>query len=172
MNTLLVLLHLAKPVAVPAYVPEVLKRWKGMAEVTVSAQECGQKNAWYTFSEKHITLCAELFSDPMITIFVLNHEMGHAFTDQNGIPDIDDEVAADELAFLMSTNEEVTGGIRFFLDLAKAHQATDPHPPSLDRAASLMCLQDARLGEGNAVCRQYYRSVQADWTRWVVAVGG
>jgi hypothetical protein len=155
----------AAAIALPDYVPEVVDRWANTVKVTVQARHCGFDNAWYTFKTRTVTLCDDLFDRPEVTRFVLNHELGHAFTHQHGVPFIDNEVAADELAFFMSTDDEVYAGAAWFLAMGGT-TSDDDHPSNVDRAGSLLCLQSAQEGQGSRECRIYLRSALSHWLRW------
>lgn len=151
--------------ALPTYVPEVLDRWADTVKVTVTTTHCGFDNAWYTLGKGTITLCDDLFNRPALTRFVLNHELGHAFMDQHDIPFIDPEAAADELAFFMSTDDEVYAGAAWFLSMGGTTPGAE-HPSDLDRAGSLLCLQSAQEDVGSRECRIYLRSALSHWLRW------
>jgi hypothetical protein len=172
---LILALTLSKPV--PDYVPQVLENWEGLVEVTILATDCGEDNAYYYPDEDTVVLCTELFDRPELTRFILNHELAHAFNDQSGMPWIDSEAAADELAFFMSDQDEVFAGAKWFLGLAKGRKyedsskTWDQHPHPLDRAGSLLFLAEARWEPKDASmqCRIYLRSTLAHWLRWVNA---
>lgn len=157
----------AKAPKVPAYVQDVVDRWAPLdIDVKVVAEKCGQDNAWYAPEEHRVTLCTELFDRPELTRFVLNHELAHAFDRQHGIDwGHDEEFKADELAFMMSSPDEVQAGIKWFL--SGPFSAGDDHPADVDRAAMLMCLDVGWRGE-DRMCATYYRSAYATWAMLIV----
>lgn len=156
----------------PKYVDEVVDRWEDAhIDVKVESRHCGMENAWYTYKTRTVTLCDELFNRPSLVRFILNHELSHAFNHQHGLEwGPDEEFKADELAWFFSNTDEVLAGVQWFLDDAAAKATSaDPHPPSLDRAAMLLCL-DAGWREEDRMCGIYYRSAASTWTLIVTAI--
>lgn len=152
----------------PSYIEEAMTRWEVAGlDVEVVSHPCGEVNASYTPADQRIEMCTELYANPELAVFVFNHEMGHAFMFQRGIPN--SEAAADELGFLMSSDDEVLEGARFFLAMGGSESKDGDHPADLDRAASLLCLLDGRdPNSDNRVCRAYQASVFTNWTRMFI----
>jgi hypothetical protein len=158
-------------------VDDVLSRWEGAGlEVEVVSVHCGDDNAAYYPATKLIVMCDDLYDRPELASWILSHELAHAFMWQHDVPQRrgtkDQERVADELAFLTTEPAETYAAARWFMDLHKAHpkrSPNDPHPDPLDRAGSVLCLQQGKEG-GNRTCRLYLESVQAHWMRildWV-----
>lgn len=167
---------------VPEDLAEVTERWRALdTEVDLVVYECGYENAFYDPESDRVEMCAELLADPAAARGILNHEMAHAFFDQHNLSDVfawDEEFAADELGFLMSTPEEALAVIRLQLkwaseDLAEGvtGDSVYGHPPALKRAAMLLCLDEGSLGE-NAKCEAYFRSAVTNWSAIVALVLG
>lgn len=160
----------AKAPSLPKYVHDVTARWDQLdIQVKVRAVKCGYDNAWYDSGT--VTLCTELFDRPTLTRFILNHELAHAYFDQHGVPMVlgkGEEFAADELAVMLSFDDEVVAGAQWFLNNPGGGSKDQVHPSSLDRAAMLLCLLDGF--EANPVSRQckvYARSAFENWQRVV-----
>jgi hypothetical protein len=147
---------------VPEWVDEVVSRWGDLIKVTVRVQFCGVDNAWYTLATDTVTLCSDMFDRPELVRFVLNHELAHALVDQHGLPWIDYEFAADELAFMFSHDDEVYAAVAWFLE--DPGPGSEVHPPDIDRAAALLCLQAGYDGT-DRMCAAYYRSAVGAWLR-------
>lgn len=139
------------------------------AHVVVAS--CGEQNAYYSRLFDTITLCTELapIGDDGIR-FVVAHEMAHAAVAERGLPGIESEAGADELATLvLELNEDrgaVTAGAEFMMSLTVNPGPDDPHPPNMPRARSILCLDDGADEAGvDPNCRVYFRSAVAGWTR-------
>src|SRR5687768_13447940 len=95
---LLIFLSATKPV--PAHLEDSLDRWEGLIpEVTLKALDCGYENAFYYPAAKTVVMCTELFDRPDLARGILQHELAHAFLDQNGLRQ--SEFSADELGFMV-----------------------------------------------------------------------
>lgn len=159
-----------KPPAVPSYVAGVVDGWQESfgIHVTVVAERCGYDNAWYSLATQEITLCAELFSRPALTRWILNHELGHALNDQMHIPWVNPEDGADELAMLMATEDESYAAAAWFL-ASGGTESDDEHSSDLDRAGAILCYLDGTSpAPVSRECRIYARSVLANWLRLVL----
>lgn len=169
MITFLFALALAQPN--PDFIEEARANWEGLTDPEVISVECGEDNAFYSPSRHLVIMCSELYDRPDLAVFIFHHEMAHAMTLTHGFPRVshqDRERIADELAFFMSTVDQVMAGARFFLDIAtEAQSEFDPHPAALDRAASLICLAEGREGR-DRMCRAYYDSLLAHWQRLIL----
>lgn len=176
--SLAVPVHKAPPIIppVPAYLKEVLERWDvAKLDVTITLAQCGEINATYTPTEDlhesvpphTIEMCVEDLADPDGAKFILNHELAHAYFDQHGLYlGWEEEFAADELASLMSTKDELTAAARFFL--TQPFTTGDAHPADLDRAAAILCYLDGIEEQpASRVCAIYARSIQDGWTRTI-----
>jgi len=145
----------------PPWVRDVQARWGPTMQAEVVTVACGQMNAYYFKSDDLVVMCQELYVDLDLSAWVLNHELGHAFMDHYDVPG--SERGADELAFLMSTQPENLAAARWFMRLG---HPSNGHPASMERAASLICLNDGREEPGvDRACTAYASSVEEHWLR-------
>lgn len=165
----LIALVLATATPAPPQVLDAVERWEWVGlDVSISARSCGYQNAWYDIRQRSVTLCTELFEDPDMAAFVLSHELAHAFMYQREVPQNSDghdgERAADELAFFMSTQDEVYAAARWFLSMGDRDDTGMEHPSPRKRAGALLCLDMGRSGEDH-LCERMYDSALAHWVR-------
>lgn len=152
----------------PDYITEAQKEWEGLAEVTVITTKCGFENAGYYPGLNIVEMCEELYAKPDLALFVFNHEMGHAFMDQRGVPN--SERGADELAVLMSPPWATIAGAQWFMEMAMDDDGMDGvHQSHMERAASLVCLLDGFNPEPvSLTCVAYAGSVTENWARMLL----
>lgn len=143
------------------------RKWEGSGvEVTVTSAACRDENAYYFPWLELVVVCRELDAKPGVQRFVFNHEMGHAWMYQHGVPNT--ERGADEIAVLMSDYEDTIAAAHWFADMAKSSSGSDgSHQSHAERAASLFCLAYGlhKPDETTAVCRMYAGSVVDQWQR-------
>jgi hypothetical protein len=156
----------------PAFIKDVTSRWADTGvEVDAVAASCGYENAFYVPDMRLIVVCRELVeADEANARFVLNHELGHAWMFQHGVPN--SERGADELAVLMSTKAEALANAHWLMRLAKEEGADagdddGQHQTHADRAASVFCLTYGLYepDKTTPVCRMYAESLREQWTR-------
>lgn len=160
-------------VALPLFLQHAKAEWEETfpeVQVTVRAEHCGHVNAWYTFRTRTVTMCDELFDQPLLATWVFNHEMGHALNDQLDLPWVNAEDAADELAMLMSSVDESVAAAKWFMSMAKPSKPDagndGDHSAYLDRAAAILCYVDGVEATPAArQCGMYAKSVTAGWIR-------
>lgn len=151
-----------------ALVADVMERWEwtgvtaGVVEV-----DCGKtENAWYDPGPDQVSMCSSLWAKPDLAKWVLAHELSHAWMFEHKVPQrlgtYDQERSADELAFLMSDEDENAAAAKWFLGQGPIDDGV--HPVALDRAGSILCLDAGREG-WHPVCRLYFASVLGHWIR-------
>jgi Putative metallopeptidase len=148
----------------------VLDRWDGYFEKppSITQADCGEENAYYFGALHLVVMCREMDAMPAVARFVLNHELGHAWSAAHGVPD--SERAADELALIMSTKDEAFAAAAWFNRMADeqgdAHNPLDPHQPHRDRASTFWCLTYGLHAptQTSSICRMYAASVLEHWT--------
>lgn len=154
------------PLPVPAYLAEVSAEWKDTfgLDVQVRSKHCGSENAFYTFATKEVTMCDELFGQPLLARWVLAHELGHALMDKFDIPWVAAEDAADELAMLMATEDESYAAARWFM--LEVGGEDGEHSSGLDRAGAILCYLDGSSAHPESrQCKMYAKSITAGWVR-------
>jgi hypothetical protein len=155
----------------PDYILKAQADWEGLATVEVISTSCGQDNAAYYPSLNMVEMCTELYDRPELAVAIFNHEMGHAFMFQRGIPN--SERGADELSMLMSTPDQLTAAAKWFLDMSREEGPSSgddgEHQAHLDRAAALLCYLDGTDPDPvQRSCRMYAESVNENWARMLI----
>lgn len=134
----------------------------------VLIEHCGQMNAFYRWDDS-LLLCDELDGlRPNVIRFIAAHEYAHAVVREYGVPIGDGEAAADELAslVLLASNDRdaVVAGADFLLTTREPGK-DDPHPPGLQRARMLLCLDDGSdaYSSVDPNCLLYYHRAISHW---------
>lgn len=143
-----------------------LKKWEGMVDVTVSSATCRDENAYYFPWLELVVVCKELDARPDVQRFVFNHEMGHAWMYQHGVPNT--ERGADEIAVLMSDFEDTLAAAAWFHEMAKGESGDDgSHQSHKERGDALICLAYGlhKPEQTTSICRMYAGSVVDQWQR-------
>lgn len=137
----------------------------------------GESNAFYSPSDKSITLCTpfvktleerKLGSEALL--FVLCHEIGHGLLDQWGLPGADNEELADELGAIMLLEFAdgdpaiISQAVEFWRleandqgDLVEfLARNADTHAPAVQRARKLAVIADGYSYYGRRWAKQVY----------------
>lgn len=150
-----------------ANLSDELDKWDDTGvDVNVTRATCRDENAYYFPSLQLVVICKELDDKPEVQRFVFNHEMGHAWMFQHGVPN--SERGADEIAAMMSSYEDTLAAAHWFAGMAKGSSGDDgEHQAHADRAASLFCLAYGfhKPELTTPLCRMYADSVVEHWER-------
>lgn len=137
---------------------------------TVSWEDCGQVNAFYIISKRHVVLCNELkiLPEPVIR-YVLAHELAHGIIHQRDIPyTVSGEAAADELAGVMlllyGDEEAVHSASLFWWTQGENNPPWDDHPDDDERGWRLGELWAGYHGRTEELW-WYFRRATAAWFR-------
>lgn len=150
-------------------------------DVDVTWINCTSWNGFYYPGQSRIELCRQnLAMGVGVARFIFLHELGHAYTFQNGLGYArwggNYEAAADEWAAVMSITQ---GHPRDILEIANAYEAWgrlnpwhkgDPHPPMELRASNMRKLYYGWLYSWS-VYGHDWREALAHWKKELLAHG-
>lgn len=140
----------------------------------VFAVPCGQENAFYEPDTDTVIICTEMAAETDATVrFVVAHEFAHAVVAELKIAHVTEEASADELAAVIllgnKDRDAVIAAANWFMDLPPT-RTDGVHPPALERARMLVCLDDGLDGPlaADPNCVMYFRRATAGWLRAIL----
>lgn len=157
--------------------------------VPIHVRTCGASDAYYARASGDIVLCDELLAELLriepdersfraAVLFCVMHEVAHALVHQLGLEvegaaGATGESWADLFAAVMFADVQLRIGTdsaaRFFSAFARGehHDPRDPHLPSEQRAAMVLCLYEGTEPGARPACVDLHRTARRRWNEWL-----